>query len=111
MPKPPLQEPYRSLEHQIIDTLRAGLQEWRLDLQYPESYSDMQGAVRALMRRFEVTMRPVDLKELPIYEECCAKCGKPLGSIAIGYGRASFHDECAPNSVLKNMNRPVRDVE
>lgn len=47
------------LEHDIIETLIAGHKEWRPDLNYPESHSDMQGAVRALLRMFEVKRRPI----------------------------------------------------
>lgn len=52
------------LESDIIATLIAGHKEWRPDLAYPESHSDMQGAVRGLLRMFEVRRRPlaVDLE-------------------------------------------------
>lgn len=48
-----------TLESDIIETLLAGHKEWRPDLEYPESYSDMQGAVRGLLRMFEVKRRPI----------------------------------------------------
>ncbi len=66
MPKPDLREPYAALENEIIHTLIAGHKEWRPDLDYPESYSDMQGAVRGLLRMFEVKRRPlaIPIKEL-----------------------------------------------
>jgi hypothetical protein len=35
MAKPQLTEPYATLEHQLIETMRAGLKEWRPDLDYP----------------------------------------------------------------------------
>jgi len=47
------------LESNIIETLLAGHKEWRPDLAYPESHSDMQGAVRGLLRMFEVKRRPI----------------------------------------------------
>ena len=47
------------LEAQIIETLLAGHHEWRPDLSYPESHSDMQGAVRGLLRMFEVRRLPL----------------------------------------------------
>lgn len=59
MSKRSLEEPYNTLERQIIETLLAGHHEWSSDLAYPESYSDMQGAVRGLLRMFEVTRRPL----------------------------------------------------
>lgn len=51
-----------ALERQIIETLIAGHKEWRPDLSYPESHSDMQGAVRGLLRMFGVTRRPLPLE-------------------------------------------------
>lgn len=67
MPKRRLKEEVRILEDQIIETLLAGHKEWRPDLSYPESHSDMQGAVRGLLRMFEVKRRPLP-KELE-YDE------------------------------------------
>lgn len=61
MPKPQLREPYRTQEAEIIETLLAGHREWRPDLLYPESRSDMQGAVRGLLRMFDVRRRPIAL--------------------------------------------------
>jgi len=57
-----------SLESDIIETLLAGHHEWRPDLAYPESHSDMQGAVRALLRMFEIKRRPVAI-ELEYHDE------------------------------------------
>lgn len=77
MPKPSLKEPFASLESQIIETFLAGHHEWRPDLNYPESYSDMRGGARALMRMFEIKRRPVAItvKEmLPEHEQGC-NCG------------------------------------
>lgn len=68
MPKPTLQEPYRTLENQMIETALAGLKEWRPDLSYPESASDMQGCMRALLTMFEIKRRPLAI-ELPIDKE------------------------------------------
>ena len=65
MPKPRLKPPLDTLESQVIETLLAGLKEWRPDLNYPESHSDMQGCVRALLRMFEVKRRPIGLPDLP----------------------------------------------
>lgn len=67
MPKPTLKEPFRTLESQIIDTLLAGHHEYRPDLPYPESHSDMAGAVRGLLVMFDVTRRPLP-RELPFEE-------------------------------------------
>lgn len=47
------------LEGDIIETLIAGHKKFRPDLPYPESHSDMQGAVRGLLRMFKVERRPL----------------------------------------------------
>lgn len=67
MPKPTLKEPLHSLEHEMIETFLAGHHLYRPDLSYPESHSDMQGGIRALLRMFDIKRRPlaVDLS----YEE------------------------------------------
>ena len=65
MPKPPLKRPYGELEDSIIETLLAGHHQWRPDLPYPESHSDMRGAVRGLLQMFDVKRRPI---AIPISE-------------------------------------------
>lgn len=57
MPKRTLKPELAQLERDIIETLIAGHKEWRPDLHYPESHSDMQAAVRGLMRMFKVERR------------------------------------------------------
>ncbi len=79
MPKPSLSPEYAKLEQEIIDTFIAGHHEWRPDLSYPESYSDMQAGVRALLRRYEIKQRPVDAHMHEFlderYKDCkCAHC-------------------------------------
>jgi hypothetical protein len=59
MPKSRLRPTLDQLESDIIETLLAGHHEWRPDLPYPESHSDMQGAVRGLLRMFKVERRPL----------------------------------------------------
>ena len=61
MPKPSLKEPYRTLEGHMIETLKAGLAEWRPDLSGPESYSDWQGAVRGLLKMYRIERLPIGL--------------------------------------------------
>lgn len=56
-----------TLEGQIIDTLLEGLSEWRSDLSYPESYSDMEACVRALLQMFKVERSP---KPIPLRYPC-----------------------------------------
>lgn len=59
MPKAPLTPELSILEGEIIETLLAGLQKWRPDLRYPESHSDMEACVRALLRMYKVERRPI----------------------------------------------------
>ena len=68
MAKPRLQEPLHTLEHDVIETLLAGHHADRPDLAYPESHSDMQSAVRAVLRTFEVKRLPL-ARTLPINEQ------------------------------------------
>lgn len=59
MPKPSLFRDDAVLESQIVETLIAGLHEWRSDLYYPESHSDMQACVRGLLKMFDVKRKPL----------------------------------------------------
>jgi hypothetical protein len=67
MPKPPLMPAESFLEADIIATMQAGLKTWRPDLRYPESYSDMQALVRALLTMYEVKRRPLPV---PLASPC-----------------------------------------
>lgn len=88
MAKKTLKGNLRDLESDIIETLIAGHKEWRPDLNSPESYSDWQGAVRGLLRMFEVKRRPIAIE----LEYHCEKCN--------GTGRLIFRPdpEKSPNS-------------
>ena len=59
MPKPSLKKEDEILERAMIETFIAGLHEWRSDLNYPESYSDMQAGIRGLLKMFDVKRRPL----------------------------------------------------
>lgn len=59
MPKRNLIEPLAVLEREIIETLLAGHHQYRPDLSYPQSHSDMAGAVRGLLRMFEIKRLPL----------------------------------------------------
>lgn len=59
MPKMPLRENDAQLESEIIQTLLAGLKDYRPDLHYPESHSDMQACVRGLLCMYEIKRRPL----------------------------------------------------
>jgi hypothetical protein len=73
MPKRSLQVPLAALEADIIETLVAGHLEWRPDLDYPQSHSDMQAAVRWLLRMYEVKRRPVAIELLFDCDACRGK--------------------------------------
>ena len=61
MPKPDLKPQSRQLEMDMIETALAGLREWRSDLTNPESTSDWQGCMRAVLKMFDVKRRPLAL--------------------------------------------------
>ena len=65
MPKSRLQEPYRTLEGDLIKGMAVGLHVWRPDLDFPASYSDMQACVREILRHYKLTriIPPIDLPE------------------------------------------------
>ena len=78
MPKAPLVSEFAALEDDVVCTLIAGLHEYRADLDYPESYSDMQACVRGLFRMFTVERRPIGLTYADIHEPQpeCVICGE-----------------------------------
>jgi hypothetical protein len=54
-----LTEPDNTTEFQLLETMLAGLKGHRPDLQYPESHSDMQACIRAVLTMFEIKRRPL----------------------------------------------------
>lgn len=61
MAKPEMKPEFSKLDGELIETFLAGCKEWRPDLNYPESHSDMQAGTMALMRMFEIKRRPIAL--------------------------------------------------
>lgn len=61
MPKPILVDEDENLVTAIIDTFLAGHKEWRPDLPYPESHSDMKAGAMALLRMFKIERRPISI--------------------------------------------------
>ncbi len=98
MPKPPLMPDKSLLERDIIDTLLAGLKQWRPDLQYPESHSDLQGCVRALLTMYEVKRRP--LPE-PLASPCpeCDGLGHFIDASNPGYRHLTTCTKCRHGKV------------
>ncbi|RLI51121.1 MAG: hypothetical protein DRP09_19520 [Candidatus Thorarchaeota archaeon] len=60
MSKPTLKEPYRTLEHQVVETMMAAYKAWGLE--FPKSYSDYQACARALIEMFDIKRRPLAFK-------------------------------------------------
>lgn len=79
MPKPPLKEEFARIEGQLIETMIAGLHEWRSDLSYPESHSDMSACARGILKMFKVERRPLGLTNRDINEDppVCVICKRP----------------------------------
>lgn len=71
MPKPPLTEPNAHLETDIIETMLAGLHQWRPDLDYPESHSDMAACIRALLTMYRVERRALPEPLASPCPDCC----------------------------------------
>ncbi len=68
MPKPILQEPYNTLAYELVETMLAGHHEWRYDLTYPESHSDLMGCALGVLKMFEVKRRPLALDLTKYYK-------------------------------------------
>jgi len=100
MPKPRLIPEQDILEREIISTLNAGLKEWRPDLSYPESYSDMQACVRNMLRMFDVSRRST-----PRYlDSPCSGCeglGKLITECSTGYKKSVTCPICDGKRVEK----------
>ena len=106
MPKPSLREPFATLESDLIITMIGGLKEWRSDLDYPESHSDMDGCIRAVLRKYEVKLRPVvlDRAEIEEPEPICPVCRKLVHNggtvfslerpVGVRYGDYYAHADC-----------------
>jgi len=96
MPKPSLRKEDAILENDMINTLVAGLKEWRSDLDFPQSYSDMQACVRGLMKMYEIKRRPLPQ---PLKIEChvCEGLGELVNKIE---GTVKHISEC-PNCHYK----------
>jgi len=111
MPKPSLREPYATLAADLATTMIAGLHEWRADLSYPESHSDLRGCIDAVLRKYEVKLRDVPLDRSEIWEapETCPVCQLPLdlGPSASHVTRIQRFDETRSTYAhIKCINRP-----
>src|SRR4051812_48801149 len=91
MPKPPLVDEDEKLCSEIIETFLEGLKQWRPDLSYPESHSDMKGGVMALLRMFEIKRRPI------------AKPNRIECHVCKGQKRFTTLKECSPDGSYTNV--------
>src|SRR2546423_13851520 len=91
MPKPSLYPEDSRLEHDLIETMLAGLKVWRPDLKYPESHSDMQALARAALSVFKIERRPLPA---PLRLRCdsCEGLGKFITRMLSG----AHHEERCP---------------
>lgn len=67
MAKSSLKPEFNQLERDILDTFLAGHKEARPDLSYPQSTSDMQSGIRALLVMFDIKRRPIALSFNDLY--------------------------------------------
>jgi hypothetical protein len=70
MPKPPLVKEDSQLEADLIETMIAGLHQWRNDLSYPESHSDMQACVRGILRLYDIKRSPLPKPLRIVCDDC-----------------------------------------
>lgn len=69
MPKARLNEKFSALEHDMISSALASFKQFRPDLEYPESHSDMEAAIRGILIMFDVTRRPLPRDPEEMYEQ------------------------------------------
>lgn len=108
MAKRSLRYDLAKLESDIIATLIAGHHEWRPDLAYPESHSDMQAAVRGLLRMFKIERRPVAV-ELECHDEAPEMLARHFRSewkaeVAAGKTSSSFETWVALGGHWRNRS-------
>lgn len=91
MSKPSLIDEDERLEHDIIETMHAGLKRWT-DLQFPESHSDMQACVRGIMQMYEINRLPI-AKPLRLQCRTCNGLGD-LIAVVDDHRRINTCEEC-----------------
>jgi hypothetical protein len=67
MAKSSMKPEFDQLERAILETFLAGHKEARPDLSYPQSHSDMQSGIRALLVMFDIKRRPIALDWKDLY--------------------------------------------
>lgn len=109
MPKPSLREPYASLFVDLAETMIGGLHEWRSDLSYPESHSDLRACLDAVFRKYDIKLRPVPLERKDIWarEDVCPVCQKSVEDTSETLTLIQrFDDTASRYAHLKCVNKP-----
>lgn len=75
MPKPSLHASQKELEGMLIETMLAGHKQYRPDLPYPQSHSDMAACARAVIKMFDISRLPLP-RSLKIQCDDCEGIGK-----------------------------------
>lgn len=89
----PLIERDAVTEDELVQTFLAGLKQFRQDLSYPESHSDMRSGIRAVMVMFNCQRRPLPI---PLRIKCggCGGTGELVHEASAGYRRLSTCNMC-----------------
>lgn len=92
MSKPQLFGDQNILERQIIETMVAGLQQWRPDLTYPASHSDLMACARGIMQMFDLERLPLPRK----LRYTCVTCEGTghMSQVVDGLVHRNFCKEC-----------------
>ena len=91
-----LREPYESLSRELLNTLKGDRGELPLD------YNAVYRGIYAMLRKFDIALRPVplDVKDIEELPRVCPVCRKELGSTVVTLQRFDetkqtyAHPEC-----------------
>jgi hypothetical protein len=109
MPKAEMKEPFATLARDVIATLLAGHHRYRAELAYPESHSDMLGAVMGLFEMFEVKRRDLPFR-IPMERDEREELGRNgLARVLVHVGESITYDMTA-KGVKVNDKHPDRTV-
>jgi len=112
-----MKQPFASLARDVIETLLESHKRWRPDLSYPESHSDMLGAVMGLFEMFEVKRRPLPFRIPMEHDEADELQRQGLSRVVIQHGAYVRYDLTAkgvrvneknPNATIITVPRGAR---
>ena len=104
MPKAGMKQPFASLAHDVIETLLESHKRWRPDLDYPESHSDMMGAVTGLFEMFEVKRRALPFRIPMEHDEADELQRQGLSKVVIQMGGHVRYDLTAKGVKVNDKN-------